>query len=116
MALNGTLTALDDETSGEYTLTNSGTNSDNFVDNGSDANGTYLVTEGSAGTYDSTTVGENDAGDYTVTTTSGDTYSYTEILTGGMLIGDSYLSPLAAIIFPHPGLVFPSIDPALWLL
>jgi hypothetical protein len=79
---SGSLSGLEDESSCVYTIGDSGTNSDSFTDNGTDASGTFHVSEGSIGSFDNTTTGEQNTGDYTVTATNGDSYSYTETVNG----------------------------------
>ena len=76
------LSQTSDDQAGEYTLSQSGSNSANFVDDGTDADGTFHVTEGSAGSFSSDTLGDSNNADYTITATTSTGYSYSETLSG----------------------------------
>ena len=82
LASNDTLSQSSDDQAGEYTLSQSGSNSANFVDDGTDADGTFHVTEGSAGSFSSDTLGDSNNADYTTTATTSTGYSYSEIVSG----------------------------------
>ena len=78
----GTLTAEGNAQSGQYVLSQTGTQSANFVQNGTDADGTHHVTEGSAGSFDSTTTADDSSGATSVVETSNTGYSVTQTDTG----------------------------------
>ncbi len=77
-----TLSTEGNDQAGQYEMSESGTRSDNFVDDGTDSSGTFHVTEGSSGSFESTTTGDDNNGATSVVETSNTGYSVTQTVSG----------------------------------
>ena len=77
-----TLSTEGNDQAGQYEMSESGTRSDNFVDDGTNATGSFHVTEGSSGSFDSTTTGDDNNGATSVVETSNTGYSVTQTVSG----------------------------------
>ena len=77
-----TLSTEGNDQAGQYEMSESGTRSDNFVDDGTDSSGAFHVTEGSSGSFDSTTTGDGNNGATSVVETSNTGYSVTQTVSG----------------------------------
>src|SRR5579883_1237753 len=69
---------------GNYTLSQNGTDTDNFVDAGSDTLGSFSVSETSTESFNDTTVGNAASGAYTLSGGSTTTYTMREVESGGL--------------------------------